>query len=79
MQDLGEGLVPNCPPPKKTTKRGRRNAYHDGLYCTRYNWIWKNEYASKRWREGVIVNLFKKGDEADPGNCRGINAIKHRR
>ena len=35
-----------------------------------YNWILKNEYAPKRWREGVliVVNLFKKGDEADPGN-----------
>ena len=33
-----------------------------------YNWIWKNECAPKRWREGVVVNLFKKGDKADPGN-----------
>ena len=36
------------------------------------NWIWKNEYIHKRWREGVVVNLFKKGDKADPGNYRGI-------
>ena len=21
-----------------------------------YNWIWKNEYAPKRWREGVVVS-----------------------
>ena len=35
-----------------------------------YTWIWTNEYAPKRWREGVY--LFKKGDKADPGNCRGI-------
>ena len=35
-----------------------------------YNWIWKNEYTPKRWREGVVVNLFKKGDKADPGNYR---------
>ena len=36
-----------------------------------YDWILKNEYAPKRWREGVliVVNLFKKGDKADPGNC----------
>ena len=20
-----------------------------------YNWIWKNDYAHKRWREGVVV------------------------
>ena len=31
-----------------------------------YNWIWKNEYAPRRCREGVAVNLFKKGDKADP-------------
>ena len=36
-----------------------------------YIWIWKNEYAPKRWREGV-VNLFKKGGKADPGNYREI-------
>ena len=33
-----------------------------------YNWIWQNEYAHKRWREGVVVNLLKEGDKADPGN-----------
>jgi len=40
-----------------------------------YNWIWKNEYTPKRWREGVVVNLFKKGDKADPGNYRGITLL----
>ena len=33
-----------------------------------YNWIWKNEHAARRWREGVVVKLFKKGDKADSGN-----------
>ena len=33
-----------------------------------YNRTWKNEYAPKRWRDGVAVNLFKKGYKADPGN-----------
>ena len=39
-----------------------------------YSWIWKNEYAPKRWREGVVVvaNLTKKGDKADPRDCRGM-------
>ena len=36
------------------------------------DWIWENEYTPKRWREGVVVNRFKKGDKADPGNYRGI-------
>ena len=33
-----------------------------------YNWMWKNEYAPRRWRE-VVVPLFKKGDKVDPRNC----------
>ena len=40
-----------------------------------YNWIWRNEYTPKRWREGVVVNLFKKGDKAEPGNYRGITLL----
>ena len=42
---------------------------------TMYNWIWKNENAPKRWREGVVVNLFKKGDKADPRNYRGLTLL----
>ena len=30
------------------------------------------ETVSKHWKEGLIVNLFKKGDKEDPGNYRGI-------
>ena len=40
-----------------------------------YNWIWKKEDAPRRWREGVVVNLFKKGDKADPGNYRRITLL----
>ena len=35
------------------------------------NWLWKNEHAPRRWGEGVVVNLIKKGDKADPGNYKG--------
>ena len=42
-----------------------------------YSWIRKNEYTPRRWRGGVVVNLFKKGDKADPGNCREINAVNN--
>ena len=41
-----------------------------------YNWIWKNEYVPKRWRDGVVINLFKKGDKAESGNCRGITLLR---
>ena len=37
-----------------------------------YNWVWKNEYAPKSWREGVVVNLFKKRYKVYRGNYRGI-------
>ncbi|CAB1096931.1 unnamed protein product [Ectocarpus sp. CCAP 1310/34] len=40
-----------------------------------YNWVWKNEYTPSRWREGVVVNLFKKGDKTVPGNYRGITLL----
>ena len=46
-----------------------------------YNWIWKKEYAPRRWREGVEVRFLKKGDKAGPGNCRGMTLLpgKHLR
>ena len=34
--------------------------------------VWREETVPKQWREGLIVNLFKKGDRQDPGNYRGI-------
>ena len=33
--------------------------------------IWREELVPRQWREGLIVNLFKKGDKEDPGNYRG--------
>ena len=39
------------------------------------HWMWKNEYAPKRCREGVVANLFKKGYKADQGNYREITLL----
>ena len=33
--------------------------------------VWREEFVPPQWREGLIVNLFKKGDKEDPGNYRG--------
>ena len=33
--------------------------------------IWQEEIAPRQWREGLIVNIFKKGDREDPANYRG--------
>ena len=37
--------------------------------------IWCEETVPKQWREGLTVNLFKKGDREDPGNYRGITLL----
>ena len=34
--------------------------------------VWHEETVPRQWREGFIVNLFKRGDREDPGNYRGI-------
>ena len=33
------------------------------------------EVVPKEWREGLIVNLLKKGDKEEPGNYRGITLL----
>lgn len=37
--------------------------------------LWESECVPQHWRAGDIVNLFKKGDRADPGNYRGITLL----
>ena len=37
--------------------------------------VWLKELVPPKWREGLIVNLFKKGDKEDPGNYRGITLL----
>ena len=38
--------------------------------------IWHEEAVPRQWREGLIVNLFKKRDREDPGNYRGITLLR---
>ena len=33
------------------------------------------EIVPRQWRDGLIVNIFKKGDREDPGNYRGITLL----
>ena len=37
--------------------------------------IWREDLIPRQWREGLTVNLFKKGDKEDPGNYRGITLL----
>ena len=34
--------------------------------------VWHEQTVPRQWREGLIVNLFKKGDRKNPSNYRGI-------
>ena len=36
---------------------------------------WKNERVPNDWMQGVVVPLYKDGDERDPMNCRGITLL----
>ena len=40
-----------------------------------YALILKEECMPMKWREGLIVSLFKKGDKEEPGNYRGITLL----
>ena len=40
-----------------------------------FNWLREKESIPAGWQRSVVVNLFKEGDRADPGNYRGIALI----
>ena len=37
--------------------------------------IWHEEIVPRQWRDGFIVNIFKKEDREDPGNYKGITLL----
>jgi hypothetical protein len=37
--------------------------------------LWATESVPQQWRSRDIVNIFKKGDKADPGDYRGITLL----
>ena len=37
--------------------------------------IWQEEVVPRQWRDGLIVNIFKKGNREDPDNYRGITLL----
>ena len=40
-----------------------------------FQFIWKSECIPERWGEGMIVSFFKKGDQEDPNNYKGITLL----
>jgi len=40
-----------------------------------FNWPREKESLPAEWQRSMVVNLFKEGDKADPGNYRGIALI----
>ena len=52
--------------------------YGSGMVCLLeqlFSVIWCEELVPRQWQEGLIVNLFKKGDKEDPGNYRSITLL----
>ena len=47
-----------------------------GMIHLLFEVVWSEELVPPKWREGLIVNLFKKGDREDPGNYRGITLLE---
>jgi exonuclease III len=43
--------------------------------CALFNFLRAKELMYTGWQEASVVNLFKEGDRADPGNYRGIALI----
>ena len=37
--------------------------------------IWQEEIVSRQWSDGLIVNIFKKGDRENPGNYSGLTLL----
>ena len=52
---------------------GERNG---GPAASAFKVVWHEETVPKQSKEGLIVNLFKKGDKEDPGNYRGITLLR---
>ena len=44
-------------------------------YIQLFSVIWQEEIVPRQWREGLIVQIFKKGDREDPANYRGITLL----
>ena len=45
------------------------------LFEQLFSVIWQEEIVPMQWREGLIVNICKKGDREDPTNYRGITLL----
>ena len=45
------------------------------LFKQLFSVIWQEEIVPRQWREGFIVNIFKKGNREDPANYRGITLL----
>ena len=41
-----------------------------------FSGIWREEIVRWQWREGLIINIFKKGDREDPAKYRGITLLR---
>ena len=59
----------------KNNKTGGLVLKYGGSGNKLFEVVWSEELVPPKWREGLIVNLFKKADKEDPGNYRGITLL----
>jgi hypothetical protein len=57
-------------PAELITARGRKIGYdiHKLIHS-----IWNKEELPEKWKETVIVPVYKKGNKTDCSNCRGLS------
>jgi len=41
------------------------------------NCIWKKEDLPEKWKESIIVPIYKKADKIDRSNCRGMSLLSN--
>ena len=85
-KELHKGEIEKCVCKLKNNKTGESDGlvgellmYGGGgmvdLLHQLFKVVWHEETIPEQWREGLIVNLFKKRDKEDPGNYRGITLL----
>ena len=81
-----EEIIAQCVKKQKNNKTGECDGIvgellkygGSGMVCLLeqlFSVVWREELVPRQWREGLIVNLFKKGDKEDPGNYKGITLL----
>ena len=75
---IEKGEIVKCIRKLKNNKTGGSEYGGSGMVCLLeqlFSVVWYEETVPRQCREGLVVNLFQKGDREDPGNYRGITSL----